>query len=118
MALALLASLALAASQPAPAADPSGIYVFEGSCPTLNAGYRGQLEIRGAGMFYVLTWQIDGETLAGTGFLSDRHMAVQFNRATGTEGGMMEMTRNGRRWHGAWAYYGSSERCSETWTPV
>lgn len=116
---AMLAAFALATSAPAPPYDPSGDYAFEGSCPTIVAGYRGRLTIRRDGMFYALTWTIGEGRLSGRGLMTGRRMAVEFWDTAGTGGrGLMAMTRRGRHWRGGWAYFGYQETCTETWTPA
>ena len=115
---ALLATLALATSAPAASRDPSGDYVFHGSCPTVAPPYRGRLTIRREGIFHVMTWTIGGGTLVGRGLMDGRRMAVEFRDTGSGDGGLMEMRRRGRHWRGVWAYRGFSEVCVETWTPA
>ena len=115
--LTIAGGLALAAAaMPAAAADLSGDYVAEGSCPTADSAYRGTLTIRSEGLFHVLSWQIGTDTVVGRGMENDGRMVIEFRFASG-EGGLMEMSRTGRSWRGTWAVYGTDTLCSETWRP-
>ncbi len=104
-----------AAAHPAAAADLSGDYVAEGSCPTPDSAYRGSLRIRSDGLFHTLSWQIGNDTVVGRGMEHEGRMVIEFRFASG-EGGLMEMSRVGRSWRGSWAIYGTNLLCSETWS--
>jgi hypothetical protein len=114
---ALLAAVALATGAPVAPGDPSGDYVFEGSCPTIAPPYRGTLTIRREGAFHLLSFAIDGTTLSGRGLMTGRRMAVEF-RASNGGGGLMQMRRRGRTWRGSWAFFNQQEICRESWTPA
>jgi len=114
---AALAAFALVTSAPAASRDPSGDYIFEGTCPTIAPPYRGRLTIRRDGAFHALTFTINGGTLTGRGLMTGRRMAVEFRDSSGG-GGLMQMRRRGRIWRGAWAFFGFNEVCTESWTPA
>lgn len=116
--LTITAGLALAAAaSAATAADLSGDYIAEGSCPTPNSAYRGTLRIQSSNaLFHTLSWQIGNDTVVGRGMEHDGRMVIEFRFASG-EGGLMEMRRAGRSWRGTWAVYGTDTLCSETWRP-
>ena len=114
---AVATAFALAAfACPASAAELSGIYTVQGSCPAPNSAYRGSLSIQSQGLFHTLTWQVGTETIVGRGMEHDGHMAIEFRFANG-QTGLMDVTRTGRIWRGHWAVYGSDLLCIETWTP-
>ena len=114
--LAIATAFALTAlACPASAADLSGIYDIEGSCPSPNSAYRGTLSIQSQGLFHTLTWQVGGDTIVGRGMEHDGHMAIEFRFANG-QTGLMDVIRLGRIWRGNWAVYGSDLLCTETWT--
>ncbi|HST37493.1 MAG TPA: hypothetical protein VLK25_12800 [Allosphingosinicella sp.] len=113
-----IAALAAAlAAAPASAADLSGRYVAEGSCPAPNSAYRGTLTIRSEGLFHTLNWQVGDETIVGTGMEHDGRMVIEFRFASG-QSGLMDMNLSGGVWRGNWAVHGSNLLCSETWVPM
>lgn len=113
--IAALAAAAVAA--PAWAADFSGRYVAEGSCPAPNSAYRGTLTIRSNGLFHTLNWQIGNDTIVGTGMEHEGRMVIEF-RFAGGQSGLMGMTRSGNVWRGNWAVHGGDMLCTETWVPM
>jgi hypothetical protein len=116
--LTIAAALAgVGATGPAAAADLSGNYLVQGSCPAPNSAYRGTLRIDSHGLFHTLTWRIGPDTIVGTGLEHDGRMVIEFRFANGTTG-LMDMVRSGATWHGGWAVTNVNIYCSEAWTPA
>lgn len=120
MRLPIIAAVALAMAAtagPAAAADLSGNYLVQGSCPAPNSAYRGTLRIDSHGLFHTLTWHIGPDTIVGTGLEHDGRMVIEFRFANGTTG-LMDMVRTGATWRGGWAVTNVNMFCSEAWTPA
>lgn len=116
--LTIAAALASAiAAVPAAAADLSGNYIAQGSCPQPNSAYRGMLTIRSEGLFHTLSWRIGTDTIVGTGLEHDGRMVIEF-RFAGGQSGLMDMARAGAGWRGNWAVHGTNMLCSESWLPA
>jgi len=116
--LTIAAALACAtAAMPASAADLSGNYIAQGSCPQPNSAYRGTLTIRSSGIFHTLNWRVGNDTIVGTGMEHDGRMVIEFRFASG-QSGLMDMVRTRNGWSGHWAVHGSDMLCSETWLPA
>ncbi len=116
--LAITAALVAATvAIPAHAANLTGEYVIEGSCPAPNSAYRGTLSIQSQpnGLFHTLTWRVGSDTVVGRGMETEGRMAIEFRFANGVSG-LMEVRRDGAHWRGTWATYGSDQLCTEVWT--